>query len=121
LNAARAHHEEVPHIAFLNLAFHAGGPYLILSDQRVEQAVIALWSITRRMALHAPFVLHADVNVLELPIRREISRLCWDQALFIAQDVEHLLLHRDDSMRFRETLAGLLQHGVPARQVTPIE
>jgi hypothetical protein len=44
----------------------------------------------------------------------DITRFCGNHTLFIAHDVEHVLLHCDHFVLFGEALTGLCEHRVPA-------
>jgi hypothetical protein len=103
--AHAAEQKEIADIAFFDLALDAGRPHAIGADEPVQQPVVALRRIARRVPLHAPLVFHANADVGEFLIGGEIAAFRGELPFFVAHDVEHFLLHQDHALLLGDALA----------------
>jgi hypothetical protein len=119
--AHAAEQKEIADIAFFDLALDAGRPHAIGPDEPVQQPVVALRRIARRVPLHAPPVFHANADVGEFLIGGEIAAFRGELPFFVAHDVEHFLLHQDHALLLGDALARPLEHRVPPAQIASVQ
>jgi len=95
--------------------------FAIGPDEPVQQPVVALRGVTRRVPLHAPLVFHANADVGEFLIGGEIAALRGELPFFVAHDVEHFLLHQNHALLLGDALARPLEHRVPPAQIASVQ